>query len=46
VSPKPTSPTLHRRSSRSLPAIIVSLLLLTAAALALWIGITRITTRN
>ncbi|WP_026549662.1 DUF6286 domain-containing protein [Arthrobacter sp. Br18] len=44
MSPKPTSPALRRRSSRSLPATIIAILLLTTAALAVWIGVTRITT--
>ncbi|WP_049822047.1 DUF6286 domain-containing protein [Arthrobacter sp. H41] len=44
MSPKPASPALRRRSSRSLPATFLAVLLLLLAAAATWIGITRITT--
>ncbi|RJT75118.1 hypothetical protein D6T63_18200 [Arthrobacter cheniae] len=39
-----TSQSLHRRSSRSLPATLTALVLLAAAVACAWIGITRITT--
>lgn len=39
-----TSPSLHRRSSRSLPATLTALVLLLTAVAGAWIGITRITT--
>lgn len=39
-----TAQSLHRRSSRSLPATLTALVLLSAAVAGAWIGITRITT--
>lgn len=39
-----TSQSLHRRSSRSLPATLTALVLLAVSVAGAWIGITRITT--
>lgn len=44
MSSPSTSQSLHRRSSRSIPATLTALVLLAAAVAGAWIGITRITT--
>ncbi|MHA7156306.1 DUF6286 domain-containing protein [Arthrobacter sp. TMN-50] len=44
MSPKPASQALRRRSSRSLPATITAVVLLSLAAAAVWVGISRLVT--